>query len=131
MCGGMTVGTAGAGDPQPRLHRIFQSEAAGVRSTPFGEVGTVFSGSGMEVVWVSKHGEEIDPDWFVPDQPDVLVVIQGCLKVEFESAAHNDLVLEVGDALVLPPACRCRAYRWPRDSQEATVFLAAYPTATT
>ena len=82
----------------------------------------------MEVVWVSKQGEEIDPDWFVSAQHDVLVVIQGRLKVEFESAAHNDLVLEVGDALVLPPACRCRAYRWPRESQEAAVFLAAYPT---
>ncbi len=83
----------------------------------------------MEVVWVSKHGEEIDPDWFAPDQPDVLVVIQGCLKVEFESAAHKDLVLEVGNALVLPPACRCRAHRWPRDSKEAAVLLAAYPAA--
>ena len=60
--GGMTVATAGEGDPQPRLHRIFHSEAAGVRSTPFGEVGMLFSGSGIEVAWVSKHGEEIDPD---------------------------------------------------------------------
>jgi uncharacterized protein YjlB len=127
----MTVATAGAGGPHPRLHRVFQGEAAGVRSTPFGEVGTLFSGSGMEVAWVSKHGEEIDPDWFVSEQHDVLVVIRGRLKVEFESAAHNDLVLEVGDALVLPPACRCRAYRWPRESQEATVFLAAYPTVIT
>jgi uncharacterized protein YjlB len=124
----MTAATVGAGDPQPRLYRIFQSEAGSVRSALFGEVGKIFSGSGMEVVWVSKQGEEIDPDWFVSAQHDVLVVIQGRLKVEFESAAHNDLVLEVGDALVLPPACRCRAYRWPRESQEAAVFLAAYPT---
>ena len=35
----------------------------------------LFSGSGIEVAWVSKHGEEIDPDWFASDQPDVLVVI--------------------------------------------------------
>jgi uncharacterized protein YjlB len=126
----MTAWTAGAGDPQPRIYRILRGEAAGVRSTPFGEVGTVFSGSGLEVVWVSKHAEEIDPDWFAPDQPDVLVVIHGCLKVEFESAAQEDLVLEAGDALVLPAACRCRAYRWPRDSTDAAVFLAAYPAAT-
>lgn len=127
----MTIATAGSGDPQPQLHRILQSEAAGVRSTPFGEVGMLFSGSGIEVAWVSKHGEEIDPDWFAPEQPDVLVVIQGCLKVEFESATHSDLLLEVGDALVLPSGCRCRAYRWPRESREATVFLAAYPTVIT
>ncbi|HLQ57214.1 MAG TPA: hypothetical protein VK162_23450 [Streptosporangiaceae bacterium] len=36
-------------------------------------------------------------------------------------------MLTVGDALVLPAGCRCRAYRWPPDAQEAAVFLAAYP----
>jgi hypothetical protein len=125
----MTVWRAEAGGPEPRIYRILHGEAASIRSTPFGEVGTIFSGSGTEVVWVSKHDEEIDPDWFAADQPDVLVVIQGCLKVEFESAEHDHAVLHVGDALVLPPGCRCRAYRWPRDSQEAAVFLAAYPAA--
>jgi hypothetical protein len=32
------------------------------------------------------------------------------------------------DVLVLPARERCRAYRWPRDAREATIFVAAYPT---
>jgi hypothetical protein len=30
--------------------------------------------------------------------------------------------------IVLPPNTRCRAYRWPRDQREASIFLAVYPT---
>src|ERR1035437_10984936 len=74
--GGMTVGTAGAGDPQPRLHRIFQSEAAGIRSTPFGEGGTLFSGSGMENAWGSKQWEELDPDLVTPDPAEVTEAVK-------------------------------------------------------
>lgn len=98
-----------------------------VAQSPFGAVGHLFSGSGIEVVWVSKRAEEIDPDWFIYEQTDVIVVLQGQLKVEFEAAAYEDRVLDPGDALVLPPGCRCRAYRWPRTAENATVFLAAYP----
>ncbi|HSB39858.1 MAG TPA: hypothetical protein VLD13_12280 [Gaiellaceae bacterium] len=29
--------------------------------------------------------------------------------------------------LILDAGTRCRAYRWPREAPEATVFLAAYP----
>ncbi len=111
------------------MYRLLKAEALEVRSTPYGNVGTVFSGTGMEVVWVSKQDEPIDPDCFVSDGPDVLVVLQGCLKVEFESSDEEDRLLSVGDSLVLPAGCRCRAFRWPRDSREATVFLAAYPVA--
>ena len=91
----------------------------------------MFSGAGIEIVWVSKQDERIDPDWFVSDGPDVLIVLQGSLKVEFESSDEEDLLLSVGGSLVLPAGCRCRAFRWPRDSREATVFLAAYPKART
>lgn len=31
--------------------------------------------------------------------------------------------------MVLPANTRCRAYRWPRDSRAATVFLAVCPQA--
>ncbi len=113
----------------PRVHRILGGEALSVRESPFGAVGSLFSDSAMEVVWVSKRAEEIDPDWFVSEQSDVIVVLQGQLKVDFESTAYDDLILNAGDALVLPPRCRCRAYRWPRTAENATVFLAAYPTA--
>ena len=43
------------------------------------------------------------------------------------SASPSTRVLSVGDVLVLPPGLRCRAYRWPRDASQATVFVAAYP----
>lgn len=104
-----------------------RGNAVSVEDSPFGAVGRVFSGSGIEVVWVSKGNEEIDPDWFDYEDTDVIVVLQGQLKVEFESADHEDRILDPGDALVLPPRCRCRAYRWPRTAERATVFVAAYP----
>jgi hypothetical protein len=37
-----------------------RSRPRATRSTPFGEVGTVFSGQGIEMVWVSKLAEPID-----------------------------------------------------------------------
>jgi mannose-6-phosphate isomerase-like protein (cupin superfamily) len=112
---------------RPRVYGVFRGDAVSVDDSPFGAVGTLFAGSGMEVVWVSKRAEEIDPGWFVYQETDVIVVLQGRLKVEFESSAEPDRVLDPGDALVLPPGWRCRAYRWPRGAEQATVFLAAYP----
>jgi len=29
--------------------------------------------------------------------------------------------------LVLPPDTHCRAYRWPREAEEATIFFTVYP----
>jgi hypothetical protein len=43
---------------------VLQGDALARRSTPFGEVGSVFTGPGIECVWVRKHRDEIDPDWF-------------------------------------------------------------------
>lgn len=114
----------------PAVYRILENEAVSFRETPFGAVGGLFSGSGIEVVWVRKRAEQIDPAWFAYHDTDVIVVLQGQLKVEFESPVHDDRILEPGDALVLPPRCRCRAYRWPRTAERATVFLAVYPTST-
>jgi hypothetical protein len=114
------------GDPQ--VFNVLCAQATQVRSTPFGEVGTVFSGQGIEMVWVSKLAEPIDENWFSSDEVDLILVVQGQLKVEFESPSHADRVLSVGDVLVLPAREQCRAYRWPRDVHEATIFVAAYPT---
>ena len=66
--------TAGDGGRAPRVLNVLRGEALESRSTPFGEVGTMFSGSGL-----------------------------------------------------LPAGERCRAYRWPREADDATVFVAAYP----
>jgi hypothetical protein len=116
------------GRPAPEVFNVALGQAREVRSTPFGAVGTVFSGQGIEMVWVSKLAEPIDQSWFCPDRVDLILVVQGQLKFEFESPGQPDRVLSAGEVLVLPAGQRCRAYRWPRDRREATVFVAVYPT---
>jgi hypothetical protein len=113
--------------PAVQVLNVLRGEASEIRSTPFGDVGKVFSGEGIELVWVSKLGEPVDENWFSSPYVDLILVIQGQLKCEFESPAEPDRVLGVGEAIVLPAGVRCRAYRWPRDAAEATVFVAAYP----
>jgi hypothetical protein len=117
-----------SGAAAPQVFNVLGRDASQVRATPFGDVGTVFSGQGIEMVWVSKLAEPIDENWFSSDQVDLILVVQGQLKFEFAAPAEPDRVLSVGEALVLPASVRCRAYRWPRDAREAAVFVAAYPT---
>jgi uncharacterized protein YjlB len=114
--------------PSPQVFNILRGQASRVRSTPFGEVGTVFSGQGIEMVWVSKLAEPIDENWFSSDEADLILVVQGQLKFEFESTTQADRALRVGEVLVLPAGEQCRACQWPRASREATVSVAAYPT---
>jgi len=112
---------------QPRVFRIFQRDAEKIRKRPTGETGSIFRGSGFEVVWVSKLGESIDRRWFSLPSVDLLLVMRGRLRVEFQEPRLNSKVLKPGDLLVLPPGVKCRAYRWPRASRRATVFVAVYP----
>jgi hypothetical protein len=121
-------GSAARDDTALQVFNILRGEASHVRSTPFGDVGTVFSGRCMEVVWVSKQGEPVDDSWFRMKAVDLIMVLQGQLKFEFESPDHDDRVLGAGELLVLPAEARCRAYRWPRDASQAAIFVAAYPT---
>lgn len=111
----------------PRVFRLPLGEALEVRQSPFGSVGAVCRGGGIEAVWVRKQGEPVDPDWFSQPVVDLLLVVQGKLRVEFERPDLSPQAIESGDLLVLPPDTRCRGYRWPRDAEEATVFLAVYP----
>jgi uncharacterized protein len=124
----LTRGSASSNDTELQVFNVLRGEANHVRSTPFGDVGTVFSGRGMELVWVSKQGERLDDSWFQMKAVDLIMVLQGQLKFEFESADHDDRILDAGELLVLPTDARCRAYRWPRDASQATIFVAAYPT---
>lgn len=127
------VQTAAAGSPggPVRVVNVLSGEASHVRPTPFGDVGTVFSSPDMEVVWVSKIGEPVDEHWFSSHDPDVILVVQGQLKFEFEDPAEADRVLGVGDVLTLPARTRCRAYSWPRHAGQPAVFVAAYPAGRT
>ena len=110
-----------------RVVSVLSGEAAHVRRTPYGDVGTVFAGPDLEVVWVSKLGEPVDEHWFCSHEPDVILVVQGELKFEFEDPGQADVVLGVGDVLTLPAQTRCRAYSWPRHAAKQAVFVAAYP----
>jgi quercetin dioxygenase-like cupin family protein len=114
-------------DAKPRVFHIPREDALEIHHSPFGSVGKIFSGEGVEAVWVKKQSEEIDPDWFSQSMVDLILVVKGKLKLEFERSDLSPCVLEPGDLLILPPDTRCRAYRWPRDAEEATVFLAVYP----
>jgi len=115
-------------DPVPEVFNVSPGQAREVWSTPFGDMGTVVSGQGIEMAWVGTLAEPIDQNWFSSDRVDLILVVQGQLKFEFESPGQSDRVLSAGEVLVLPAGQRCRAYRWPRDRREATVFVAAYPT---
>jgi uncharacterized protein len=121
-------GSIARDDTTVQVFKVLQGEANHVRSTPFGDVGTVFSGRSMELVWVCKQGEPVDDSWFRMKAVDLIMVLQGQVKFEFESPDQDDRVLGPGELLVLPAEARCRAYRWPRDASQATIFLAAYPT---
>ena len=112
---------------EPRVFRLLQGEALDIHRSPTGHVGRVFRGAGLEAVWVAKQQEAIDTAWFSQPSVDLLIVLQGQLRVEFEQTQQASVVLDPGDLLVLPPHMRCKAYRWPRDRQEATTFLAVYP----
>ncbi len=112
---------------KPRIINILKDEGSEIRQTAYGSVGTIYRGEGIEAVWVKKEGEEIDPEWFSQPMVDLILVVQGRLKVEFEQPELETRVLEPGEMLVLPSNTRCRAYRWPRDAAEATIFLAVYP----
>jgi hypothetical protein len=112
---------------QPQVFDILNDEALDITHSPYGGVGRLFTGEGIEAVWVKKEAEEIDPGWFIQPMVDLILVVQGELKVEYERPDLEPRILEPGEMLVLPPNLRLRAYRWPRDAKEATIFLAVYP----
>lgn len=107
--------------------RTLKREGSRVRTSPTGEVGTIYRGSGFEAVWVRKQYEVIDQNWFESPRVDLLMVVKGRLRVEFPGGNELPRILEVGDVIVLPPRTKCRAYRWPRTSRRGTVFIAVYP----
>jgi mannose-6-phosphate isomerase-like protein (cupin superfamily) len=95
--------TSGAAIGNARVFRALSREAIQVRRTPTGDVGLLYSGEGIEAVWVSKKAEKIDRRWFQYPRVDVLAVLRGRLKVEFRSGRPKPRVLRAGDVLVLPP----------------------------
>jgi mannose-6-phosphate isomerase-like protein (cupin superfamily) len=110
-----------------RQFNVFNGEAPDVRMTPYGPVGTMVDDHGVEVVWVVKQDEAIDPEWYSQEQLDVLYVVRGMLRIEFADDISATRTLKEGELLAIPPGTRCRAYRWPRESRERVIFLAITP----
>lgn len=113
--------------PRPRVFHVLTGDALEATASPYGSVGRLFRGEGIELVWVRKEAEEVDPSWFSQEVVDLLVVLQGGLRCEFDDPGCESTDLFPGDVLVLPANTSCRVYRWPREQQEATVFVAACP----
>jgi hypothetical protein len=111
----------------PAIFNILDGQASETRDAPYGVVGRIYSGDGIEAVWVRKQDEAVDPEWFSQKMVDLILVLQGQLRVEFAASNLPDLTLQPGEVMVLPPDMQCRAYRWPRDAVQPTVFFAAYP----
>jgi len=111
----------------PRVFHCLDNDALEIKSTPYGSVGKVYGDGRIEAVWVRKQAEQIDPGWFSQAEVDLLLVLHGRLMVEFAQPGQPNRVLEPGDLLILPPGTRCRAYHWPRESAEPTIFFAVYP----
>ncbi len=118
---------AETGAGEPRVLDVLAGEAEQIRDTPYGRVGLLYAGSGVRAEWVAKRGEAVDPDWFSQGTVDLLCVVDGRLRVEFERTDILSTTLERGQVLVLPAGVRCRAYSWPRESSEGAVFVAFCP----
>jgi len=115
---------------EPRVFDVLAGEGEQVRDTPYGMVGLLYSGAEIRAEWVSKRGEPVDPEWFSQDTVDLLCVVDGQLRVEFEYKDTPPTTMRRGQVLILPPGVRCRAYSWPRDTSAGAVFVAVYPAAT-
>ncbi len=111
----------------PEVFRVPLKEALEVQTSRTGDVGRLFTGEGLEAEWVYKKQEDVDADWFCYPSVDLLVVIEGQLKVEFERNGLEPRLLNPGDVLVVPPNTRCRAFRWPPESPDAAIFVAVHP----
>jgi len=66
----------------PRIFHVLGGEALRVRTTPYGLVGTIFADPALEIVWVTKQAEEVDPGWFSQPTTDILFVAQDSRPAE-------------------------------------------------
>jgi len=105
-----------------RPQSVARREALEITETPYGTVGVLHAGDELRAWWIAKEHEEVDPEWTVFSRDDFLFVIRGALTLEFRDA--GELVLEAGDAFVIPAGAAFRGYAWPRDADEPCVFLA-------
>jgi mannose-6-phosphate isomerase-like protein (cupin superfamily) len=107
---------------------VIAREALSRHDSPFGAVGLMHEGSDLEAWWIWKDREEIEPTLAVMDRDDLLLVVQGSLRLELEG--RDPIVLSAGDLFVIPAGTPFRGYRWPRDSGPCQ-FVAVAPAGAT
>jgi len=98
------------------------------RETPYGTVEVLHEGPDVTVWRIRKDGEEVDPALSRADRDDVLVVVEGALRLEPEG--REPRVLRAGEVFVIPAGTPFRGYRWPRDGGPCE-FVAVAPSGTT
>ncbi len=106
---------------------LLSGEGLTYSETPYGRVATVASLPGLRAAWIYKDQEQIDPSLDRKDVDDVIVVLQGGLKLELRGDQPQDIVLGPGDAFVIPAGVPFRGYRHPRGQVQPTIFLGIYP----
>jgi mannose-6-phosphate isomerase-like protein (cupin superfamily) len=95
-----------------------------IHETPFGRVEVLHESDDVKVWRIRKDAEQVDPDTDRCDRDDVLVVVEGSLRLELEG--REPVVLATGDAFVIPANTAFRGYRWPRDGGPCE-FVAVAP----
>lgn len=82
-------------------------DALASRETPYGSVGIVHEGRDLRAWWIYKDDEQVDPEWSVMPEEDLLYVIEGTLRLELE---HEEAVeLRAGQCFVIAAGCRFQA----------------------
>jgi len=106
---------------------LLSGEGLTYSETPYGRVAVVASLPGFRAAWIYKDQELIDPSLDVKQVDDLIVMLQGGLKLELRGDQPQDIVLGPGDGFVIPAKVPFRGYRYPRDQVEPTIFLGIYP----
>ena len=105
---------------------LLSGEGLTWRETPYGRGALVASQPGFEIVLICKDREPIDRALLTMEVDDVIVVLQGGLKLELRANDPQDVVLAPGDAFIIPASVPFRGYRYPRDQAQPTIFIAVY-----
>ena len=106
---------------------LLSGEGLTYTETPYGRVAVVAELAGFRAAWIYKDQEPIDPSLDMKDVDDLIVTLQGGLKLELRGDEPQDVVLGPGDAFVIPAKVPFRGYRYPRGQAEPTIFLGIYP----
>ena len=105
---------------------LLSGEGITHHETPYGRVAVVASQPEFEVAWIYKEDEPVDPSLSTMEVDDVIVVLQGGLKLELRGEEPHDIVLGPGDVFTIPAGVPFRGYRYPREQTQPTIFLGIY-----